>query len=327
MEQVPNPGLTSRFSHLDFEIRTNNPRYTEVKSWFSEPGLAQGESLLIRAPGLMVTYMTLESREGLVIPETTGGEEVNSVFVRKGQVASRFTQLANPLVAQKDEHVFMYNPDSTGRHQIHQGQFEALHINYDLGFFKSLLQTAEDRQTDRLWTSLDKKETFLMAPDRFCLQAQMQAIFEAVRQEGVQGPTRLLILESRLLQLLSAQLEQLTRQTTPAGSGLSPADTQKLREVHQYIEQHYLQPLSLTQLCQLFGLNEFKLKKGYKLLFQTTVFGHILCLRLAQARELLTRGQCTVTEVADLVGYSHVAAFSAAFRKRYGFPPSKIAVR
>jgi AraC-like DNA-binding protein len=70
-------------------------------------------------------------------------------------------------------------------------------------------------------------------------------------------------------------------------------------------------------------LNEFKLKKGYKTLFNTTVFNHILYLRMAKAKQLLTEENMNVSMISDIIGYHSIAAFSSAFKKRFGYSPTK----
>ena len=70
-------------------------------------------------------------------------------------------------------------------------------------------------------------------------------------------------------------------------------------------------------------LQEFKLKKGFRELFGTTVFGYVLQLRMHHARRLLEQGT-TVSEAAFMVGYQNVSSFCVEFRKRYGYSPGRI---
>jgi AraC family transcriptional activator of pyochelin receptor len=54
-----------------------------------------------------------------------------------------------------------------------------------------------------------------------------------------------------------------------------------------------------------------------------TVFGHIHHLRMQKAKRLLEEGRMNISEVSDFIGYSNIPAFSAAFKKHFGYPPSK----
>ncbi|WP_289500410.1 helix-turn-helix transcriptional regulator [Gloeocapsopsis sp. IPPAS B-1203] len=58
-------------------------------------------------------------------------------------------------------------------------------------------------------------------------------------------------------------------------------------------------------------------------MFQTTVVGYLTQQRLEQAERLLRQGDCTVAEVATLVGYGHLGHFATAFKRRFGMTPSQ----
>jgi AraC-like DNA-binding protein len=52
---------------------------------------------------------------------------------------------------------------------------------------------------------------------------------------------------------------------------------------------------------------------------------YLLTWRMALAKDLLRRHELALTEVADRVGYGSASAFSAAFRRYVGQPPSHFA--
>jgi AraC-like DNA-binding protein len=83
-------------------------------------------------------------------------------------------------------------------------------------------------------------------------------------------------------------------------------------------------PPTLSQLARMAGLNEFKLKKGFKETFNQTVFEYLSDVRLETARnDLLNTGK-SVTEIACELGYSSLQHFSAAFSKKFGVSPKKM---
>ncbi len=100
-------------------------------------------------------------------------------------------------------------------------------------------------------------------------------------------------------------------------------DAEKLHLVRGYLHQHFLEELSLAQLCRVAALNEFKLKKGFKQLFGTTVFGYVKTLQMEYACRLLKEERKQVEEVAYTLGYEHAHHFSTAFKKFYGSNPSQ----
>ncbi|MFD2890174.1 helix-turn-helix transcriptional regulator [Chitinophaga cymbidii] len=108
----------------------------------------------------------------------------------------------------------------------------------------------------------------------------------------------------------------------PAAPKIPAADLERLHQVKAFLREHYLQAdLSLAMLCRKFGLNEFKLKKGFKQLFHCTVFSYVQELKMRTARQLLVAGKMNVNEIADHLNYSSPNHFSTAFRNMYGYPP------
>jgi len=66
------------------------------------------------------------------------------------------------------------------------------------------------------------------------------------------------------------------------------------------------------------------LKKEYKLIFKTTLFGHIHHMRMQKAKHLRREKEMSVSEMAYRIGYNNVRSFSSEFRKRFGYSPSGI---
>ena len=52
---------------------------------------------------------------------------------------------------------------------------------------------------------------------------------------------------------------------------------------------------------------------------------YLLGWRMALAKDLLSRNQGTVAEIADRVGYGSASTFSVAFTRQVGQPPSRYA--
>lgn len=71
----------------------------------------------------------------------------------------------------------------------------------------------------------------------------------------------------------------------------SNSDREKIRQAQAIIIENMMNPPSLMELSRLIGLNDFKLKKGFKEMFGTTVFGYLREKRLEKASYLLQKAQ------------------------------------
>ena len=137
------------------------------------------------------------------------------------------------------------------------------------------------------------------------------------------GLMQQLYLESKVLELLTLQLSAWTNeQKTPTPVKLCSQDIEQLYQAQASLIQQATDPPSLKTLARQVGLNERKLKHGFRQLFGTTVFGYLQDHRMHQAQTLLQDdSSLTIAGVAAAVGYKSPEAFSTAFRRKFAVSP------
>ncbi|ETT74504.1 AraC family transcriptional regulator [Paenibacillus sp. FSL R7-277] len=106
--------------------------------------------------------------------------------------------------------------------------------------------------------------------------------------------------------------------------GLSQETQLRVGEARRIILQQMDNPPSLLQLSRMVGLNDYKLKVGFKEMYGNTIFGYLREKRMEQALKLLQAGKSNVIEVSCAVGYSNPSHFAEAFRKKFGVNPSAL---
>lgn len=80
---------------------------------------------------------------------------------------------------------------------------------------------------------------------------------------------------------------------------------------------------SLVDLAHQAGTNEFILKKGFKELFGTTVFGFWNDAKMEQAKLLLTEQSMNVGEVSHYIGYKNQRPVQPHLKRSSGVLPSR----
>ena len=147
----------------------------------------------------------------------------------------------------------------------------------------------------------------------------MQEVLQKIWQCPHQGLTRALYLEAQALELISLYI-----QAVPAGQGssssLPAADIESIRQAQDILQQSLRTPPSLLELARQVGINDRKLKQGFREVLDTTVFGYLTQQRMETACRLL-RQKRSVAVVAATVGYDSPTAFSGAFRRKFGVAP------
>lgn len=139
------------------------------------------------------------------------------------------------------------------------------------------------------------------------------------------GACRCMALTARCHDLLVEFLVAWTESLQPAPASIGSTD--RVRLAAEILERDLEHPPSLAELAARVGLSETTLKRGFRQVFATTVFGYVRTRRMEEAGRLLESGAATVLEAATLVGYSNPSNFAAAFRRRFGVNPKTFQLR
>lgn len=158
-----------------------------------------------------------------------------------------------------------------------------------------------------------------------CALAMTGEMYQAASQVFTtlySGSARQLYLESKALELLALQVNLLTREPASAGDRpLSRQETDCIRSAGEILVNEMQHPPTITGLSRMVGINEFKLKKGFKQVFGTTVFQFLQYHRMTSAREMIVNKGANVNQAADFVGYVNVGHFIACYKKAFGATP------
>ena len=117
----------------------------------------------------------------------------------------------------------------------------------------------------------------------------------------------------RVLNLLSAHLQK------------SAQDNKRkvIQLVIEYIEQHYSEQVSLTDLAGVVYLNPTYLCKIFKLETGLTFTKYIMNYRIKKAIELMADMKLKIYEIAEMVGYGDVQYFTKIFKAIKGMSPTR----
>lgn len=151
--------------------------------------------------------------------------------------------------------------------------------------------------------------------------AACRVILEQICSCPFEGAIKRLFLEGKVLELLALYFNGLGQTVAPVEGRLNRQDIEKLKGLKELLSNRFNSSLTLDELSREVGLNQFKLKYGFKKLFGTTVFNYIKQLRMEQAHRLILDGESNVGELSTLVGYSNPSNFSRNFRKHFGENP------
>lgn len=249
-------------------------------------------------------------------------EFVRLHFGLQGAYDFKFTQLNASYQLSGHHNNILYSDGLEIAVENKSKRIETFGINFNTDFFIEIAQNGNE-SLKRLAEKVINKENTILSPEwktnNFKIQSVINEIIHCPYSEGLKD----LFLLSKSIELLVLQAELYEHQGNKAYIK-DDNDRKKLLEAKELLTARIDNPPTLSELSKLVSLNEYKLKKGFKELNGTTVFGYIKHIRMNLAKTLLLETTKTAKEIAYETGYGSPQHFSKAFKEQFGIAPNSI---
>lgn len=232
-------------------------------------------------------------------------------------------------VFSSNEHNLLYFPEKEYAVRTLSGKeaCSSFHIIFPESYFLQLLQKKYPLLDD-FKNDIHKKNSAILTPKNMAITAEMNSILNEIVNCKRKGVLKCLFLEAKILKLLMLQLEQFEiAQSSYKFEHVKDYDVEKIRIAKNILEENISAPISLIELAHQAGINDFKLKKGFKEIYGNTVFGYLNELRMNEAKKLLLASDKSITEISQYCGYLFVQNFTKVFKKKFGVTPKNFKIK
>lgn len=209
-------------------------------------------------------------------------------------------------------------------HQVCIQPEMSVYERYVLWVDPDTVRQLSDGQTD-LFSGLDPNrpgygnQLRLSSEDRSHIQSLMEQLH---RESAGDGYGAEMLRKSLLTQLLIAINRLVLRQG--AYTEESTQTSRAVRQVVNYVNLHYSEPLSLDLLAEKFFVSKYHLSHEFNRQVGTSVYRYIQKKRLLMARQLMAQGK-KPNEVYASCGFGDYAGFYRAFKSEYQIGPREFA--
>lgn len=117
---------------------------------------------------------------------------------------------------------------------------------------------------------------------------------------------------------IMAAIEALALTPPETGGKLSH---RQMKAVTDYIEEHFVQEISLADLAMAAGLSRYHFGRAFKLTTGESPYAFVLSRRVERAGELLAAGNRSIEAVAALAGFGSTVRLRRAFQQEKGMTP------
>jgi AraC family transcriptional activator of pyochelin receptor len=241
----------------------------------------------------------------------------------KGNYSFRYGQLNTTFDLIGGHHNILYSKDFDMTVYNRTLELETFGVQFPRETFLRFTQNANDllkRFSDRIING----QAVILTDDWGAVDSAIHRVIDQILHHRYTGDFQRLFLLSKSIELLVCCAESCERasQTPQSNRYLqSAADKEKIIAARDLVNTRIHCPPNLSEIARAVGLNEYKLKRGFKETFHTTVFGYLAEQRLQLARRYLLDTPKTAAEIAFELGYATPQHFNNAFKKYFGHTP------
>ncbi len=153
----------------------------------------------------------------------------------------------------------------------------------------------------------------------------IQQLLDQILVNPYQGQLERVYIYGKVHELLVLCLQDYRKVRAMTSPYISDSyDRERIIAARDFLNRHLSNPPNLAEVARFAGLNVFKLKRGFKEMFGSTVFGYLRTRRLDLARQLLISDTKEISQIAEDLGYSSPQHFHNQFKKHFGVTPKNV---
>ena len=115
----------------------------------------------------------------------------------------------------------------------------------------------------------------------------------------------------------------LFRRADSVSSSATYTNSIPLSNVCTYIAEHFAEDITLGSVSAYAGFSKFHFERIFREYTGVTFYQYLQQTRISYAQTLLPNPELTITDISEMAGFASCTAFTRAFKKSTGYPPSQ----
>lgn len=247
---------------------------------------------------------------------------VTLYFVRKGGGVYDFTLNSKPILQNNHNVLFSHEDYKSSGVYSKEKLTETTSLHLPISHFENLVAIYPEI-FETYFLRYQKGESFYLNNNYMPNSSQINQILLQLDNSHLLGNCHKVYTDAKIMELLSLVFQKNeSKQKEKYCKTIS--DRNKIHEAASILVLDIYNPPCVRDLALKVGLNEKKLKYGFKEVFNTTVYGYLFEHKMSLAQQLLLDTSKSISEVAILSGYEYLSHFCTAFKRKFGTSPKAI---
>lgn len=274
--------------------------------------------------GIRITYSEYEFKEYTNLDWKGDFQLVTLFFNLKGKFILPGNGMQSPKEMGSNQHNMFFGKNAKGKMHVEELSMKSFMVQITKDRFMQITNSGNNA-LNQFIENMSAGKTMSFSEKNMDIDFAISNCINSILDCTYEEPLKKMFLYSKIVALIVFQVLSYNRLNDTIKRYIkTDYDKERILFARDYLIKNIEAPPSLTELSRIAGINEFKLKRGFKEVFGNTVFGYLGELRMELAKnDLLEKGK-TITEIAFELGYSSVQHFSNAFKKKFGVAPREV---
>lgn len=277
-----------------------------------------------KLPGIEVSYLKIRYPKSIIHKYREDSDQVRFHLGLSGDYSFTYHELDTQYELGGGHHNLFYSHGLNLEVENKSDVIETFGIDFDKSAFLDIISGSE-LLFENIILGIENQCNTLNTPDWGTINPKILAVVQEIINNNYTGELLNLFLKSKIVELLFLCAENYElRSRDQKYKSLSKSETELFVQIKDELESKVQSPPTITELATSYGINEYKLKYGFKALFDTSIYQYVLNKRLILAKSLLLQSQKSLKEIAYDLGYSSPQHFSNHFKHHYGYTPKSV---
>ncbi|WP_437918671.1 helix-turn-helix domain-containing protein [Sphingobacterium sp. LRF_L2] len=180
----------------------------------------------------------------------------------------------------------------------------------------------ESKLMDTFIESIQGDYSSMLTPRRMPIDPKIVNTIADIKACPYEGLSRKIYLESKVYEIIAYLMHNGEKKASTVKLGKDDRD--RIHYAAHLLREQLDLPMTIIELSRHVGVNQTKLKSGFREMFGTSVFGYLQEIKMHHAKQALLDTDISIQEIGYKLGYQNTSNFSIAFKKFHGCSPIKM---
>ncbi len=227
------------------------------------------------------------------------------------------------IVINKNQFNFFYLPKVNGTLSLNKKENKSLEIMISEDYLQNLFKEGFEHICGGFGNAIKNKIPFRLFEHSESIPSNLLVIINEIISCSFRKEIKKIYLDSKVKEIFSYLLLILNDKQRQPEINLNEQDLNLIITIKQILNENLIKSPTIRELASLYGTNETKLKRNFKLVTGKPIFTYLTDLRMEKAKHLLMDKNISISDVAFTVGYKNPQHFTSAFKRKYNYVPSE----